>query len=42
MAKNEVNLVPLALLLLGAYLLSIQNPAGWFLIVLGIYVLLKR
>ena len=41
MAKT-VNVIPLILLLGGAYLLSQNNLYGWFLVLLGIYVLLSR
>ncbi|MFH2023787.1 MAG: hypothetical protein ABIJ10_05750 [Candidatus Micrarchaeota archaeon] len=41
MAK-KVDIIPLILLLGGAYLLSQNNPYGWFLVLLGIYVLLAK
>ncbi len=39
--KNQVDLIPLGLLAVGAYLLGQQNPVGWLLLVLGIYVLFR-
>ena len=37
---KRIDLIPLGLMLFGAYLLSQNNASGWFLIILGAYVLL--
>jgi hypothetical protein len=39
---KPIDVLPLGLMLIGAYLLSQGNSYGWLPVILGVYVLLRK